>query len=43
MPENDFLKPEETISSEKQLMESPEIESIAKDVIKKYTHSSPLL
>ena len=36
MPENDFLKPEETISSEKQLMESPEIESIAKDVIKKY-------
>lgn len=36
MNENDFLKPEETISSEKQLMESPEIETIAKKVIKDY-------
>lgn len=36
MPENDFLAPEETISSEKQLMESPEMETMAKDVIKKY-------
>ncbi len=36
MPDNDFLAPEETISSEKQLMESPEMETMAKDVIKKY-------
>jgi predicted metallopeptidase len=34
MNENDILQPEETISSEKQLMESPEIEAIAKKVIK---------
>jgi len=36
MPENDFLAPEETISSEKQLMESPEMETTAKNVIKEY-------
>ena len=36
MPENDFLAPEETISTEKQLMESPEMETIAKKVIKDY-------
>jgi predicted metallopeptidase len=36
MPENDFLAPEETISTEKQLMESPEMETIAKQVIKEY-------
>ncbi len=36
MPENDFLAPEETISSEKQLMESPEMETISAKVIKDY-------
>lgn len=36
MAENDFLVPEETISSEKQLMESPEMETISKEVIKRY-------
>jgi len=36
MPENDFLNSEETISTEKQLMESPELEKISKDVIEKY-------
>jgi hypothetical protein len=36
MPENDYLNPAETISSDKQLMESPEIEKIAKDVMEKY-------
>lgn len=36
MPENDFLAPEETISTEKQLMESPEMETISKKVIKDY-------
>lgn len=36
MPENDFLDAEPTIHSTKQLMESPEVESIAKDVIEKY-------
>lgn len=36
MPENDFLAPEETTSSDKQLMESPEIEAIAQKVIKDY-------
>ncbi|MAL16479.1 MAG: hypothetical protein CL670_10120 [Balneola sp.] len=36
MPENDFLKAEATIHSTKQLMESPEVESIAKNVIEKY-------
>jgi predicted metallopeptidase len=34
MNDNDFLKPEETTSSDKQLMESPEIEAIAAKVIK---------
>ena len=37
MPENDFLAPEETTSSDKQLMESPEMETIAKKVIKDYS------
>lgn len=36
MNDNDFLKPEETVSTEKQLMESPEIEAIAQKVIKEY-------
>lgn len=36
MNENDFLQPEETISSDKQLMESPEMEEIAKKVTKDY-------
>jgi len=36
MPENDFLAPEETTSSDKQLMESPEMETIAKKVISDY-------
>lgn len=36
MTENDFLQPEETISSDKQLMESPEMEEIAKKVTKDY-------
>lgn len=34
MSEEDILMPTETIASDKQLMESPEIESIAKKVIK---------
>lgn len=33
MNENDFLSPVEVKSSEKQLMESPELESLAKEVI----------
>jgi len=33
MPTNDFLALEETINSDKQLMESPEVEAIAKKVI----------
>lgn len=38
MTENDFLSPEGEIKlSDKQLMESPEIEKIAKDVIEKYS------
>ncbi len=36
MHENDLLSPEPTTSSEKQLMESPEIEAIAKKVIETY-------
>ncbi|RNC85348.1 MAG: hypothetical protein ED557_00820 [Balneola sp.] len=36
MQENDFLEPQEVTSSEKQLMESPEMETIAKKVIKEY-------
>ncbi len=36
MNENDLLQPEETISTEKQLMESPEMETIAKKVIEQY-------
>ncbi len=36
MPENDFLNAEPTIHSTKQLMESPEVESIAQQVIEKY-------
>lgn len=36
MPENDFLAPEETISTEKQLMESPELETISKKVTKDF-------
>lgn len=36
MNNDDLLKPVETVSSEKQLMESPEIEKVAKDVIEKY-------
>lgn len=36
MHENDLLSPEPTTSSEKQLMESPEIEAIAKKVIESY-------
>ncbi len=35
MTNDDLLKPVETISKDKQLMESPEIEKIAKEVIKK--------
>ncbi|WP_018126379.1 putative metallopeptidase [Balneola vulgaris] len=35
MNDNDLLKPVEVTSSEKQLMESPEVESIAKTVIEK--------
>ena len=34
--DNELLQSTETIASEKQLMESPEIESIAKNVIEKY-------
>ncbi len=36
MPENDFLQAEATIHSTKQLMESPEVEAIAKQVIEKH-------
>lgn len=36
MHENDLLSPEPTTSSEKQLMESPEIEAISKKVIETY-------
>ena len=36
MNENDLLQPEETVSTEKQLMESPEMETIAKKVIEQY-------
>ena len=36
MPTNDFLSPEETINSDKQLMESPEVEVIAKKVIEQH-------
>ena len=36
MPTNDFLSPEETINSDKQLMESPEVEAIAKKVVKQH-------
>lgn len=36
MQENDILLPEETTSRDKQLMESPEIEAIAKKVIESY-------
>lgn len=35
MTNDDLLQPVETISKEKQLMESPEVEAIAKDVIEK--------
>ncbi len=35
MNDNDLLKPIEVTSSDKQLMESPEVEKIAKDVIAK--------
>ena len=35
MNDNDLLKPVEVTSSDKQLMESPEVEKIAKDVIAK--------
>jgi len=37
MPENDLLVPEETINTEKQLMESPEMEAISKKVVKDYS------
>ncbi len=37
MPENDFLKPENVISSDKQLMESAEVEAIAKQVMEKHS------
>lgn len=36
MPENDFLDAEPTIHSTKQLMESPEVEAIAKKVIENH-------
>ena len=36
MPSKDILSPEETINSEKQLMESPEMEAIAKKVVEKH-------
>lgn len=36
MATNDFLAPEETISTDKQLMESPEVETIAKKVIERH-------
>ncbi len=37
MQENDFLEAEEVTSTDKQLMESPEMETIAKKVIKEYS------
>ena len=36
MPTNDFLSPEETINTDKQLMESPEVEAIAKKVVEQH-------
>ena len=36
MPSKDILSPEETINSDKQLMESPEVEAIAKKVVEKH-------
>lgn len=36
MPENDYLEAEATVHSTKQLMESPEVEAIAKTVIEKH-------
>ena len=36
MPSNDILSSEETISSDKQLMESQEVEKIAKKVVEKH-------
>jgi len=36
MPTNDFLSPEETINSDKQLMESLEVEAIAKKVVEQH-------
>ncbi len=36
MPENDYLDAEPTVHSTKQLMESPEVEAIAKKVIEKH-------
>lgn len=36
MNDNDLLKPVEVTSSDKQLMESPEVEKIANEVIKKH-------
>ena len=36
MPTNDFLSPEETINSDKQLMESQEVEAIAKKVVEQH-------
>ena len=36
MATNDFLAPEETISTDKQLMESPEVETLAKKVIERH-------
>ncbi len=35
MPDNDLLQPESTVHTTKQLMESPEVEAIAKTVIEK--------
>ncbi|MTI88067.1 MAG: hypothetical protein FH748_08875 [Balneolaceae bacterium] len=36
MPENELLSPENVIKSDKQLMESPEVEEIAKNVIEEH-------
>ena len=36
MPSKEILSPEETINSDKQLMESPEVEAIAKKVVEKH-------
>ncbi len=36
MPSKDILSPEETINSDKQLMESPEVDAIAKKVVEKH-------